>query len=71
MLSTLLEGFPGGSTVQNLPVIQEMLVGFLGQEDPWKRKMATHCMGWRVRCNLGLSNNPTKVPYIQYFTYFS
>jgi hypothetical protein len=38
MLSTLLEGFPGGSIVQNLPAMQEMLVGFLGQEDPWKRK---------------------------------
>ena len=38
MLSTLLEGFPGGSIVQNLPAVQETQVVFLGQEDPWKRK---------------------------------
>ena len=26
--------FPGGSVVKNLPVMQEMQVQFLGQEDP-------------------------------------
>ena len=34
-------GFPGGSVVKNLPVMQEMQVGFLGWEDPLEKEMAT------------------------------
>ena len=35
-------GFPGGSVVKNLPVMQEMQVRFLGWEDPLEKEMATH-----------------------------
>ena len=31
-------GFPDGSVVKNLPVMQEMWVRLLGQEDPQRRK---------------------------------
>ena len=34
-------GFPGGSAVKNLPVMQEMQVQSLGQEDPLEEGMAT------------------------------
>ena len=34
-------GFPGGSAVKNLPVMQETPVRFLGQEDPLEEEMAT------------------------------
>ena len=34
--------FPGNSVVKNLPAMQEMRVGFLGQEDPLEKEMATH-----------------------------
>ena len=30
-------GFPGGSVVKNLPVMQEMQVRFLGWEDPLEK----------------------------------
>ena len=36
------EGFPSGSTVKNLPAMQEMQVQSLGQEDPLEEGMATH-----------------------------
>ena len=32
--------FPGGSVVKNLPAKQEILVWFLGQEDPLEKEMA-------------------------------
>ena len=38
-------GFPGGSGVQNLPVMQELQetwVQSLGQEDPLEEDVATH-----------------------------
>ena len=35
-------GFPDGSVVKNLPVIQEMQVQSLGQEDLLEKEMATH-----------------------------
>ena len=31
---TVLRGFPGGSVVKNLPVMQETWIQSLGQEDP-------------------------------------
>ena len=36
------EDFPGGSVVKNLPVMQEMWVHSLGQEDPLEEGMATY-----------------------------
>ena len=33
--------FPRGSTVENLPVLQETQVQSLGQEDPWEEGMGT------------------------------
>ena len=43
-------GFPNGSEVKNLPAMQEMWVGSLGQEDPLEREMATHSgiPTWRI-----------------------
>ena len=43
-------GFPNGSEVKNLPAMQEMWVGSLGQEDPLEREMATHSstLAWRI-----------------------
>ena len=43
-------GFPGGSTVKNLPAMQETWVRFLGQEDPLEKRMATHSsiLAWRI-----------------------
>ena len=46
-------GFPGGSAVKNLPVVQETQetqAGFLGQEDPLEDGMATHSsiLAWRI-----------------------
>ena len=34
--------FPGGSEVKNLPLMQEMQVRSLGQEDPLEKEKATH-----------------------------
>ena len=34
--------FPGGSTVKNLPALQETWVRSLGREDPLEEGMATH-----------------------------
>ena len=36
------EGFPGGSAVKNLPIMQETQVQSLGLEDPLGKEMATH-----------------------------
>ena len=43
-------GFPGGSAVKNLPVMQEMQVLSLGQEDPLEKETATHSsiLAWRI-----------------------
>ena len=35
-------GFPGGTVAKNLPVLQEMQVQSLGQEDPLEKEIATH-----------------------------
>ena len=40
--STSLMGFPGGSTVQHPPVMQEMQVQSLGWEDTLEESVATH-----------------------------
>ena len=36
--------------VKNLPSMQETWVGFLGQEDPLEKEMATHSsiLAWRI-----------------------
>ena len=36
--------------VKNLPAMQTMRVGSLGQEDPWETGMATHSsiLAWRI-----------------------
>ena len=43
-------GFPGGSVVKNLPVMQETWVQSLGWEDPPEEGMATHSsiLAWRI-----------------------
>ena len=43
-------GFPSGSAVKNLPVMQETRVQSLGQEDPPEKGMATHSnvLAWRI-----------------------
>ena len=38
----LINGFPSGSVVKNLPAIQEMWVQCLGQEGLLEKKMAIH-----------------------------
>ena len=44
------KGFPGGPVVKNLPVMLEMQVQSLGQEDPPEEKMATHSsiFAWEI-----------------------
>ena len=44
------KGFPSGSTVKNLPAIQEMQVQSLGQEEPLEKGMETHSsiLAWRI-----------------------
>ena len=43
-------GFPDGSAVENLLVIQETQVQSLGQEDLLEKEMATHSstLAWKV-----------------------
>ena len=43
-------GFPGNSTVKNLPAMQETQVWSLGQEDPLEKGMTTHSsiLAWRI-----------------------
>ena len=43
-------GFPGGSIVKNLPVMQETWVQSLDREDPLEEGMATHSsiLAWRI-----------------------
>ena len=42
-------GFPGGSVVKNFPVMHEMQVRFLGQEDPLEKEngnpLQDSCLG--------------------------
>ena len=39
---SMTQGFPGGSAVKNLLVVQDMWIQSLGQEDPLEKEMATH-----------------------------
>ena len=43
-------GFPGGSAVKNLPVMQEMQVQSLGGEDTLEKEMATNSstLAWKI-----------------------
>ena len=43
-------GFPGGSALKNLPVMQETQVRSLGQEDPLEKEMTTHSniLAWEI-----------------------
>ena len=52
-LTCVCKGYPSGSVVKNLPVIQEtqeMWVWSLGWEDPLEEEMATHSsiLAWRI-----------------------
>ena len=43
------DGFPSGSVVKNLPVMQEIWVESLGQEVPLEKEMATHSsIAWEI-----------------------
>ena len=44
------DGFPDGSVVKKLPVMQETGVQSLSQEDPPEKEIATHSsiLAWRV-----------------------
>ena len=49
--SSFLEwGFLGGAMIKNLPAMQETWVGFLYQEDPLEKEMATHSsiLAWEI-----------------------
>ena len=43
-------GFPGDSVVKNLPVVQEMQVLSICQEDPLEKEMETHSnsFAWEI-----------------------
>ena len=43
-------GFPAGSMVKNLPVMQEPWVQSLGQEDPLEKEMASYSsiLAWKI-----------------------
>ena len=45
-----LNGFPGGSAVKNLPVMQNTQVRSLGQEVSLEERMAAHfsTLAWRI-----------------------
>ena len=49
-LVTLLEGFPSGSVVKNLPAMQVMRVWSLCQEDPLEKEMTIHSsiFAWEI-----------------------
>ena len=58
MLYRLLQSFPGGSVVKNLPAVQEkqeMRVRSLGWEDPLEEEMATYSsiLAWRIPIDRG------------------
>ena len=46
----LINGFPGGSALENLPTMQEMWLRFLSWEDPLVEGTATHSsiLAWRI-----------------------
>ena len=46
----MTKGFPGGSVVKNLPIMQETQVQSLGQEDPLEKEMATYSstFAWEI-----------------------
>ena len=46
----ILKGFPGGSVVKNLPVMQKMWVSSLGREDHLEKEMQTHSsiLAWEI-----------------------
>jgi len=48
--SNSAEGFPAGSAVKNLHVIQETCVQSPGKEDPLEKEMATHSsiLAWEI-----------------------
>ena len=49
--SSFLEwGFLGGAVIKNPPAMQETWVGFLYQEDPLEKEMATHSsiLAWEI-----------------------
>ena len=53
LLMSWLQGFPDGSAVNNLPVMQEfqeIKIQSLGWEDPLEEDMATHSsiLAWRI-----------------------
>ena len=58
-LSKCKWGFPGRSMVKNPPVMQETQVGFLSQEDPLEKEIATHSsiLAWEVQRSL-VGNSP-------------
>ena len=43
-------GFPGGSAVENPPLMQETWVQSLGGKDPLEKEIATHSsiLAWRI-----------------------
>ena len=43
-------GFPGSSTVKNLPAMRETWVQILGQEDPLEKAVVTHSsiLAWEI-----------------------
>ena len=43
-------GFPGTSVVKNPPAMHDMLVRFLGQDDPLENEMASHSniLAWEI-----------------------
>ena len=45
-----MQGFPSGSVIKNPPVMQEMWVRWLGQEDPLEEEMATQSsiLAWKT-----------------------
>ena len=47
---SVFSGFPRGSVVKNLPVMQETQFQSLGQEDPLEEEMATHSsvLAWGI-----------------------
>ena len=50
LMMAIVTGFPSGSTVKNLPVVQETRVWSPGREDPLEEGMATHSsvLAWRI-----------------------
>ena len=45
-----LLGFPGGAVVKSLPIVREMRVRSVGQEEPLEEGVATHSSvpAWRI-----------------------